>query len=294
MCKANINKSNFKLTRIIERHVIAVNESQQKMIISGWGKDALEKSVVEKITYLSDGLKVKGYIAYPKDDSKKYPCIIWCRGGFGNKGAIDKFTARGMFGHIASLGYCVFTSQYRGNDGSEGRDDFGGDDINDVINLIPLSDEIPQANKELWGIEGWSRGGMMTYLSLTRINIFKAAIIVGGIADLNCSSIENSFISKLYENKIDQVNSLEFLKKCEERSIINFPEKLSAGTILLLIHGTADERVPTSNSIDLSKKLIELNRTFRLVLLEGGDHFLKSHRKEIDEMRKSWFGKYLK
>jgi hypothetical protein len=29
-------------------------------------------------------------------------------------------------------------------------------------------------------------------------------------------------------------------------------------------------------------------------MLEGGDHFLKSHRKEVDEMRKAWFEKYLK
>ena len=28
------------------------------MILSGWGNDTLEKSVVEKMTYISDGLKV--------------------------------------------------------------------------------------------------------------------------------------------------------------------------------------------------------------------------------------------
>lgn len=264
------------------------------MIISGWGKDALEKSDVEKITYLSDGLKVKGYIAYPKDDSKKYPCIIWCRGGFGNKGAIDKFTARGMFGHIASLGYCVFTSQYRGNDGGEGHDDFGGDDLNDVLNLIPLADEIPQANNKLWGIEGWSRGGMMTYLTLTRTNIFKAAIVVGGIADLNCSSSENTFMSRLYENKIFNFDPKEVEEKCKSRSIIYFPDQLSAAANLLLIHGTADETVSPQNSLDLSSKLLQLKRNFRLVMLESGNHFLKSYRKEVDEMRKNWFGKYLK
>lgn len=264
------------------------------MIISGRGKDALEKSIVEKITYLSGGLKIKGYIAFPRDDSKKYPCIIWCRGGFGNKGAIDKFTARGMFGHIASLGYCVFTSQYRGNDGGEGQDEFGGDDLSDVLNLIPIADEIPQANNKLWGIEGWSRGGMMTYLALTRINIFKAAIVVGGIADLICKSSENTFMSRLYENKISNFDRKEFEEKCRARSIINFPEKISTAANLLLIHGTADETVSPQNSLELSSKLIGLKRNFRLVMLEGGDHFLKPYRREVDEMRRSWFEKYLK
>jgi hypothetical protein len=29
-------------------------------------------------------------------------------------------------------------------------------------------------------------------------------------------------------------------------------------------------------------------------MLEGSDHFLKSHRKEVDKMRKEWLEKYLK
>ena len=127
-------------SNIIERHGIHLSETHSKMIISGWGKEAYENSIVERITYLSEGLKVKGYIAYPKDTTKKYPCIIWCRGGIGNNGAIDTFTARGIFGQLASWGYCVFASQYRGNAGGEGYDEVGGNDVNDILNLIPLAD----------------------------------------------------------------------------------------------------------------------------------------------------------
>lgn len=280
--------------QILSRKIISLPEQQNKMIISGWGADVLSKTTVEKITYLSDGLKVKGYIAYPNDNSKTYPCIIWCRGGYGNAGAIDKFTARGMFGLLASWGYCVFASQYRGNDGSEGHDDFGGDDVNDILNLIPLADEIPQANKNVWGIEGWSRGGMMTYLTLTRTNIFKAAIVLGGIANLRCNAEESKFMRRLYEHSLGNFTNEEFKKRCEEISIINFPEKLSRQTPLLIIHGNADERVLPHDSIDLSYKLLELNFPFRLVMLEGGDHFLKSHRQEVDEMRRKWFDRFLK
>lgn len=281
-------------SKIIERKIIDLTDHQNKMIESGWGKNVLEKTVVEKITYISDGLKVKGYIAYPTDGSEKYPCVIWCRGGIGNSGAIDKFTARGVFGQIASWGYCVFASQYRGNDGSEGRDDFGGDDVNDVLNLIPLADEIPQANKDIWGIEGWSRGGMMTYLTLTKTNIFKAAIVIGGIANLRCSSEESKFMRRLYEQTLGKYDEAEFKNNCETRSIVNFPEKLSKDTSLLMIHGNADERVLPHYSLDLANKLVDLKFPYRLVMLEGGDHFLKSHRKEVDEMRRNWFEKFLK
>ncbi len=282
------------MSNILNREIITLTEHQNKMITSGWGSDVLEKTVVEKITYLSDGLKVKGYIAYPTDDSKKYPSIVWCRGGYGNAGAIDKFTARGMFGQLASWGYCVFATQYRGNDGSEGHDDFGGDDVNDVLNLIPLADEIPQADKSIWGIEGWSRGGMMTYLTLTRTNIFKAAIVLGGIANLRCNADESKFMRRLYEHTLGKYSEEEFKQRCEQRSIINFSEKLSKETPMLLIHGNADERVLPHDSIDLSYKLLEHKIPFRLVMLEGGDHFLKSHRKEVDEMRKKWFDRFLK
>lgn len=61
---------------ILEREEITLRESQNKMISSGWGKEVLDNTVTEKITYLSDNLKVKGYITYPVDKSKKYPCVI--------------------------------------------------------------------------------------------------------------------------------------------------------------------------------------------------------------------------
>lgn len=279
---------------IIERRIIKLNPIQQKMIKSGWGERSVEDTIVEQITYLSDGLRVKGYLAYPKDQSEKYPCIIWCRGGIGNAGAIDQFNASGIFGQIASWGFVVLASQYRGNAGGEGKDEFGGRDVNDVLNLIPLADEIESANTTIWGIEGWSRGGMMTYLSLTRTGIFKAAIVIGGIANLRCNSEESKFMKRLYEISMGKADTDNFRSSCESRSIINFPEKLSKNTPLLLLHGTADDRVLVHDSIDLSEKLKDLNYPHELILYENGDHFLKSNRKEVNDKRKDWFKKYLK
>lgn len=277
---------------ILERSEIILSDTQLKMLKSGWGEDTIENSVVEKITYRSDGLMVKGHIAYPKDTSKKYPCIIWCRGGIGNAGAIDQFNARGIFGQIASWGYVVLASQYRGNAGGEGKDEFGGSDVNDVLNLIPLAEEIECADNSTWGIEGWSRGGMMIYLTLTRTDIFKAAVVLGGIANLRCNAEESRFMKRLYEISLGLDDADHFKEICESRSIINFPEKLNH-TPLLLVHGTADNRVLPHDSLDLAYKLLELKRNFRLVMLENGDHFLKSHRKEVDELRKNWYRKYL-
>ena len=285
---------------ILNREIISLRDSQNKMIASGWGDEVVENTVTEKITYISElpaskgsGLKVKGYIAYPKDKSKKHPCVIWNRGGIGNKGTIDSFTARGLFGQIASWGYVVFASQYRGHDGGEGNDEFGGNDVDDVLNLIPLADGIENADTKKWGIEGWSRGGMMTYLSLTKTDIFKCAIVNGGIANLRCSSDESPFMRRLYEATMGKYKEKEFYEKCESRSIVKFADRLSKKTPLLIIHGTHDERVLPHDSIDLSYELLKYKIPFRLVMLEGGDHFNKKHRKEVDEMRRMWFKKFL-
>lgn len=282
------------MSKIIDREEIELTSIQDKMIRSGWGNNTVDKTIVDKITYDSDGLKVKGYIARPKDETKKYPCIIWCRGGIGNAGAIDSFNAKGIFGQLASWGYVVLASQYRGNDGGEGKDEFGGDDINDVINLKLLAKEIESADDSRWGIEGWSRGGMMTYLTLTKDSNFNCAVVTGGIANLRCNSDKSKFMKRLYEVTMGKHGTGSFNQKCESRSIVNFADKLPKNTPLLLIHGTADNRVLPHDSLDLSYKLLEYNIPFELVMLKDEDHFLKGHRKEVDRMRKKWFEKYLK
>jgi len=275
---------------IIERKKIELNSTQTKLIISGWGKEVYENTIVEKITYLSDNLKVKGYMAYPANPDGKYPCIIWNRGGYGEKGAIDRFNARGMFGQLASWGYVVFTSQYRGNDGGEGKDEIGGEDVNDILNLVPLAEELTFADNSIWGIEGWSRGGMMTYLALLKNPRFKCAVLVGAISNLKKyveTGDNRNFIYK------EMMGEKEFNKKLEERTIINFTDKLPR-IPYLLIHGGNDETVPVSQTIEIGKKFKESGIDHQLVIMENGDHYLKKHRKEVDEMRKQWYEKHLK
>ncbi|OGU77141.1 MAG: hypothetical protein A2V93_02225 [Ignavibacteria bacterium RBG_16_34_14] len=184
----------------------------------------------------------------------------------------------------------MFASQYRGNAGSEGKEEFGGSDVDDILNLIPLADELLFADKEKWGIEGWSRGGMMTYLALLKNPNFKCGILVGAISNfkdyVETSDNRNSIYKKIIGEK-------DFEKKLEKRTIINFADKLPKIPYLLM-HGESDETVPASQTIEMAKRFDELNIPYRLVLFEEGDHYLKKHRKEVDEMRKMWFEKYLK
>jgi len=276
-------------SEIIKREVIVLNDQQNKMIVSGWGKGVFDNTTVEKIDYLSDGLKVHGYIAYPNDQSKKYPCIIWNRGGYENNGVIDQFTARGMFGQIASWGYVVFASQYRGNSRSEGKDEIGGNDVNDIVNMMTLADEFEFADKSKWGIEGWSRGGMMTYLTLLKNPNFRCAVLVGAISDLkNYIETSDKRIS-IYKNILGEK---DFEKKLDERTILNSVDKVPHIPYLIM-HGKSDETIPVEQSIRIAEKFKKLKYNYRLELFEGGDHYLKKHRKEVDSLRRDWFKKYL-
>ena len=60
------------------------------------------------------------------------------------------------------------------------------------------------------------------------------------------------------------------------------------------MHGKDDKIVSPEQTIEMSKKMDKLKILHKLVLFEGGDHFLKNHRKEVDRLRKEWFDKYLK
>ena len=77
----------------------------------------LEEVVVEKIIYSSDGLKITGYLAYPVlPDS--LPVIIYNRGGNREFGALNPRKIAFILAKLASSGYVVIGSQYRGTDGN--------------------------------------------------------------------------------------------------------------------------------------------------------------------------------
>jgi len=253
----------------------------------------LKNITIEKITYSSDGLKVKGYLVQP-NKTDKYPCIIYNRGGNKEFGKLSPKKAIFILARVASWGYVVAASQYRGNDGGEGKEEFGGRDVNDVINLIPLFDNLKKTDTSKMGIYGWSRGGMMTYLTLTKTNRFKAAVVGGGASDLRMvmQTRKDTFETVYFENIPNYAQNKP--KALNERSAINQVESISKTTPILMLHGTADWRIVPEMALDLSKAFIKNRVPHRLVLFEGGNHGLSEFNDEVDHMTKQWFDDYLK
>ncbi|MEN8123741.1 MAG: prolyl oligopeptidase family serine peptidase [Bacteroidota bacterium] len=248
---------------------------------------------IEKITYESDGLKVKGYLVQP-NNSGHYPCIIYNRGGNKEFGKLTSKKAVFILAKVASWGYVVAGSQYRGNDGGEGKEEFGGNDVNDVLNLIQLFDHVKNTDTSKMGIYGWSRGGMMTYLTLTKTNKFKAAVVGGGLSDLHSwiYTRKDTIESVYYKNIPNYAQNKS--KALNERSAINQVESISKTTPILMLHGTSDWRVIPDMALDLSKAFIKNRVPHRLVLFEGGNHGLTEFIIEVDTLVKQWFDAYLK
>jgi dipeptidyl aminopeptidase/acylaminoacyl peptidase len=254
----------------------------------------LNNVTIEEITYESDGNKVKGYLAYPKKKGK-YPGIIYNRGGNLDFGSLNIYKATFILAKVASWGYVVVGSQYRGNMGGiGGRDEFGGAEVNDVLNLVPLLENMNQVDTAKLGLYGWSRGGMMTYLTLKKSKRFKAAVVGGGLSDLRMTmATRTDTFETVYDDLIPDYRKHKE-KSLDERSAIIFVDEICKTTPILMLHGTADWRVVPQMALDLSAAFIKTRVPHRLVLFEGGDHGLNEFNDEVDEMTKQWFDKYLK
>ena len=181
---------------------------------------------IYKITYLSDGLKVKGILVQPKEKGN-YPCIIYNRGGNKDFGAISKKSASFLLAPLAMEGYIVIASQYRGNAGGEGQEEFGGTEINDVLYLVKALEEIEGANTEKIGMYGWSRGGMMTYLALTKTNKIKAAVVGGAVSNQFATIKDRPGMEGVLENLVPDYyanKEAELTKRSAVKWVHQFPK----------------------------------------------------------------------
>lgn len=246
-----------------------------------------------RITYISDGLKVKGFIAEPKAKGI-YPCIIANRGGNRDLSMWNPLSILYFLGRMASWNYIVIASQYRGNDGGEGMEEFGGADVNDIFNLLPVLDNIPKADTSRIGIEGTSRGGMMTYLCLKRSCRFKAAVVTAGMANafLNTAARPEMDTGVFGELVPDYATNRE--QGLKDRSVVFWAEQLCKTTPLLVMHGSADWRVLPEESLELVGQLYAAKHPLRFILFEGADHGIREWRDERFVQTKRHFDYYLR
>ena len=156
-----------------------------------WRAAAAGHMQVEKITYRSSAgdLDIPAWVFQPLTirGPKQHPALIW--------------THENIRGHLyehyipyireaTSRGYIVIAPEYRGSIGygQEFYDaiDYGGKEVDDVVTAAEvLTGKYPAVDPARIGIIGWSHGGMITLLAITRNPAkFKAAVAMVPVTNL--------------------------------------------------------------------------------------------------------------
>ena len=238
------------------------------------------------IKYKSDELEVNGILLEPKKEGK-YPVVIFNRGGNREFGRLNIATMLIYTSKLAEQGYVIIGSNLRE------KDEFGGADINDVLNLTETIKEVEKADPNNIGMFGWSRGGMMTYLALEKSDKIKSAIIGNGPTNLfelikDRPEMETEVIAQCVPNYA--INKELELKN---RSVVFWANKLNKKSSLLILCGTKDERVNPKQADDIAEKLTEINYNFELKKI-ATDHSFTGKENELNEIVIKWFNEKLK
>jgi dienelactone hydrolase len=260
-----------------------------------YGREAIERVrnspdlELLKIRYMSDGLKISGFIYKPKDVSgKRLPAVIWNRGGAGDDTIITAANYLHFYEmhRLASEGFVVLASQYRGYDGGEGKDEVGGADTNDVLNLFPLARALGYVDMERVFMFGFSRGAQMTLQAVRRGAPVRAAAVVGAPTDMWLSFRENPGIRDLIQSNWAGGEARRE-QNMEERSAVRWADKLTVP--VLILQGGADPAVSPAQALELARKLEEAGNLYELVVYARDDHFVT--RNHEDRLRRTidWF-----
>ena len=225
-----------------------------------------EKCTSYKFSYISDGYKIRAYISLPNSaikSQKPCKCVIFNRGGNSILGVLqDSDTANACI--ISDR--IIVASQYRGADGSEGVDQFGGDDLNDVIKLIDLCEKnFSFVDMDDLCVAGASRGGMMTYMAARKDKRVKRIISISGVCDLFACYKEREDMNDLLENYIGGTPD-EKPSEYEKRSAVCWYDEIKIP--VLIIHSKLDKQVSYKQAKTLYKKL---KKTTDCTFISHGD-----------------------
>ncbi len=145
---------------------------------------------------------------------------------------------------LAQDGIIVACVDGRGT-GLKGRDfkkmtqkELGKYEVEDQIAAAKKLGELPYIDAERIGIWGWSYGGFMSALCLSKSNVFKIGIAVAPVTNWR---YYDTIYTERYMRK-PQENP----KGYDENSPLDLAENLHGK--LFLIHGTADDNVHFQNS----------------------------------------------
>ncbi len=281
-----------KIQSSTEREVSEEQKSKMKSNYSRWKEIDQEKVDCKLFTYTVDDIPVTGFLLKPKGvaESDLLP-VIFNRGG----NADGVFRTPYLYDKLAPFaekGFFVIGSFYRGAtingvvSSHRLADQFGGEDVNDVLHLLPIIDSFEglKAKKvAMWGI---SRGGMMAFLAAKRSDRFSAIISDSAPVDLVAEAKSSDRMERVFETWIPKYRERKDIE-LTKRSVTYWHEEIR-GIPLLILHGTDDRRVSPVTVLEFAKKLQQSEHPYQLVMYHAGGHGLRGFEGQVNAQVADW------
>lgn len=240
-----------------------------------------------------EGVPLEGIATFPPGyvAGKSYPFVVYPHGG---PEANDLLSLDSFPQTIAGWGYVVLQPQYRGSTGY-GSDflnsiyqHFGDRAYRDVDSATDFAIAQGWADPKRLAIFGWSAGGFMTSWTVTQTGRYKAAIEGAGITDWGSFMWTSDVQQFDYDARLPAKDPGAFSRF----SAVMYADRVT--TPLLILHGAADQRVPTYQGREYFETLLSLGKTTRMVTYPGSGHFPSQWEQILDVCNElgDWLKKY--
>jgi dipeptidyl aminopeptidase/acylaminoacyl peptidase len=237
-----------------------------------------------QVTYLSQGLRVKGYLIIPASESP-LPALIYCRGGIRSVGMVRVTRVLTLAKH----GYVIFAPFYRGNEGGDGREDFGGEDRYDVYHAIPFIQSLSEVSQGSVAVLGFSRGAMMALLAARDCTAVGPVVVWGGVSDLFLTYEERVDLRRMLKRVVGHPKKQP--EAYESRSPVYWVKEMNKP--VLIIHGKEDDKVGVEHAYRLANELEKQKTIFAMHIFDGMGHtFSKSEDQQALAMVFDWIEKH--
>jgi dipeptidyl aminopeptidase/acylaminoacyl peptidase len=242
---------------------------------------------------------IEGLLILPVgyQEGERYPLLTHIHGGPASAWTWKLYAGWHDWGQImAQRGFAVFLPNPRGSTGRGVEflcaivNSYGEPDFDDIMSGIDHLIEEGIADPERLVVGGWSGGGYLTNVAVTRTDRFKAAISGAGtsnwISDLGTLDIRNVFTR--YVGNIEDDPELAW-RLSPIRNIRN------ARTPTLILTGDGDPRVPPAQSYEMYEGLKAVGVEAKLVLYPREPHSIMERNHQIDLLERvvDWFERHL-
>ncbi|MES2593400.1 MAG: S9 family peptidase [Bacteroidota bacterium] len=221
----------------------------------------------------SEGVDLNAWMVKPPDfdSTKKYPVFLLFYGGPGRTMVNNGFDGRDYFWHqlLAQKGYIVMCvdnrgTQYRGAAFKKCTyKQLGKLEVADQIEAAKYAGGLPYVDKTRIGTFGWSYGGYLSSLCITKgAEYFKTAIAVAPVT--NWRYYDNIYTERFMSLPKENASGYD------DNSPINHVFKLKGK--YLLIHGSGDDNVHYQNTMEMINALVSANKQFDLFIYPDRNH----------------------